>query len=165
MHAVLKRAETAFQVAKGKYVESGGNLELVMQTAEAFGRGLFTQLIGEKPKDWTLKEWLETITRDIFNPLGTGATITHLTSRQAKSIVFRSLLQEKSDDLELSSLFTYGFMRGMLKSAFPKGEVIMESTMAQGAPVSEFIFKTNATVEERWERERVKTFFATTMKM
>ncbi|MFH1100710.1 MAG: hypothetical protein V1726_01570 [Methanobacteriota archaeon] len=165
LKSIMRRAETALDVAKVKFFESHGNIELVMQTAEAFGRGLYAEFIKKKPKEWTMKQWLEATTKDVLNPLGTGATFTRITEKEAQSFMFRSLLQEKSENQEMASLFTYGFMRGMLKSAFPKGEVLMRSTMVEGAPMSEFIFKVKATEVERLERERVKHFFAPTMRI
>ena len=163
-HKIVKRAETALSVAKWKFEESHGNLELVMQTAEAFGRGLFAERMKDKPKGWTMAQWVESTTREILNPLGTEATFTKITNNKVKSVMNRTLLQEESTEPEITSLFTYGFMRGILLSAFPKGELLVGSTMAQGAPMTELIFKTKATEEEKAERERVKSFFATTMK-
>jgi hypothetical protein len=162
---VLKKTEIAFEIAKGKLADSRGNIELVMQTAEAFGRGLFAEHIKEKPKEWTMKEWLESTAKQILNPMGTGATFTQITDDEAKSFLFRSLLHEETDEPQMASLFTYGFMRGMFLSAFPDGELLMKSTMAQGAPMSEFIFKTSATDEDRLERERVKHIFPITKKI
>jgi hypothetical protein len=50
METLLKRRETAYNVAKGKLIDSGGKVETVMQTAEAFGRGLFEDLIKKSRK-------------------------------------------------------------------------------------------------------------------
>jgi len=111
-----------------------------------------------------MEQWVESTTREILNPLGTEATFTKITNNKVKSVMNRTLLQEESTEPEITSLFTYGFMRGILLSAFPKGELLVGSTMAQGAPMTELIFKTKATEEEKAERERVKSFFATTMK-
>jgi hypothetical protein len=165
LRAVIQRAKTALNVARGKYMESQGNLELVMQTAEAFGRGLFAELIKKKPKEWTMKQWLEVMTREVLNPLGSEVTFTKITENEAKSIMFRSPLVSDTNDPAIATLFTYGFMRGMFRSAFPQGELLMESTTANDAPMTGFTFKSFATDDERAERERVKSFFATTMKI
>ena len=165
MNKMKKRAENAFTVARWKFEESNGNLELVMQTAEAFGRGLFTEFIKEKPKNWTMKHWVESTTKEIFNPLGTKAKFTKITDNKIKSSVMVPTLLQEMKEQEISSLFTYGFMRGILRSAFPEGELLLGSTMTKDAPMTEFIFKIRATGEEKTERERVKTFFATTMKI
>ena len=162
VESLVKKRETAFTVAKGKFADSG-NVEIAMQIAEAFGRGLFAEHIKEKPERWTVKEWLESAAEQVFNPLGTGATITKLTDEEAQSLLFKCSLHEAAEEPHIASLFTYGYLRGMFLSAFPDGEVLMRSTMAHGAPMSEFVFKATATDAERLERERVKNSF-TTMK-
>ena len=165
VETLLKRRETAFNVAKGKLVDSNGNIEIAMQTAEAFGRGLFAEYIKEKPEEWTMKDWLESTAKQIFNPMGTGATFTEITDDKARSLMFRCLLHEESNEPHMASLFTYGFMRGMLLSAFPDGELLMGSTMAHGAPMTEFTFKANATNEDRLKREQIKNLFTITKKL
>lgn len=163
--SLLKRRETAFNVAKGKLVDSGGKVETVMQTAEAFGRGLFEDFVKKESNDWTMIEWVEPVVENVFNPTGTGAAFTQITDNEAKSLIFRCLLHEESDERHMASLFTYGFLRGMFLSAFPNGEVVMGGTMADGAPMIEFTFKANATQEDRLERERIKNFFVTNTKI
>lgn len=160
--SAMQRQETAFQVAKGKFDQTG-NMELVMQTAEAFGRGLFAELIQDKPEDWTMKEWLNIVARDVLNPMGTGATITKMTDDTIESQMFKNTLHETSEDQELASVFTYGFLRGLLRSAFPEGELLMNSSVALGAPSTSLVFKAHATNADSGERERVKTQ-VTTMK-
>lgn len=157
---LLKRRETAFNVATGKLADSS-NVETVMQIAEAFGRGLFEDFIKKKSDDWTIEEWVKPVVENIFNPTGTGAAFTKITEDEAKSLIFRCLLHEESDELHMASLFTYGFLRGMFLSAFPNGEILMGNTVAQGAPMTEFTFKANATEMDRLERERIKNFFIT----
>ena len=159
METLLKRREIAYNVAKGKLIDSGGKVETVMQTAEAFGRGLFEDLIKKESGNWTMEKWVRPVVKNIFNPMGTLATFTKITKEEAKSLVFRCHLQEKSENPHMASLFTYGFMRGLLLSAFPSGELIMGKTMAQGAPMTELTFKINPTDEERMERERIKKNF------
>jgi hypothetical protein len=156
---LVKRRETAFQVAIGKYADSHGKIETVMQTAEAFGRGLFEEYIKLDSNEWTIDSWVKPVVEKIFNPLGTGATFTKITQDEAKSIIFRCRLHENAGDSPLASLFTYGFLRGMLRSAFPDGEILMEKSISQGAPVIELTFKATAAEEDRWERERVKNTF------
>jgi len=159
VETLLKRRETAFNVAKGKLKDSGGKIETVMQTAEAFGRGLFEDFIKKESHDWTMEKWVEPVVENIFNPMGTAATFTKITEEEAKSLIFRCRLHEESNEPHMASLFTYGFMRGLLLSAFPDGELLMGSTMAQGAPMIEFTFKINPTNKDRLERERIKNFF------
>ena len=162
IEAIMQRQETAFATAQGKYEESG-NIEMAMQTAEAFGRGLFADMIKEKPKDWTMKEWINIIAREVLNPLGTGATVTKLAEDVVETHLFKSSLHEAEEDQHLASVFTYGFLRGILLSAFPKGELLMNTSIAFGAPTTSLVFKAHASIGDSGERERVKTLM-TTMK-
>jgi len=156
---LLKRREIAFDVAKGKLADSNGNIETVMQTAEAFGRGLFEDYIKKESGGWSMDSWVKPMVKNVFNPMGTGATFTKITEDEAKSLIFKCPLHEDSGEPQMASLFTYGFLRGMLVSAFPGGELLMGSSIAHGAPMTEFTFKTDATEEERKERERIKKLF------
>ena len=156
---LLKRREIAFNVAKGKLADSNGNIETVMQTAEAFGRGLFEDYLKKDSNDWSMDSWVKPMVENVFNPMGTGATFTKITEDEAKSLIFRCPLHENSGEPQMASLFTYGFLRGMLVSAFPDGELLMGSSIAHGAPMIEFIFKADATGDDRIERERVKKLF------
>ena len=146
-------------MAKQKLTNEHGKIEMVMQVAEAFGRGLFEEFIRGESDDWTMEKWIKPVVGNIFNPMGTAATFTKITDDEAKSLIFRCGLHEDSDEPYMASLFTYGFLRGMLLSAFSDGEIIMGSSMAQGAPMIEFTFKANATDEDRLERERIKKKF------
>jgi len=158
---LIKRRGLALNIAKGKTSDSG-KIETAMQTAEAFGRGLFEEFVKENAKEWTMDEWVKPVVKNVFNPLGTGATFTKITDEEARSFVFTYMQNEEdSNDPNMSSLFNYGFLRGMLLSAFPNGELIMESSMIQGAAMDKFIFKANATEEDKIERERIKKSFTT----
>ncbi|MCK5113000.1 MAG: hypothetical protein KAQ84_05600, partial [Thermoplasmatales archaeon] len=68
---IARRRDTAFNVALGRLLDTNGNLETVMQTGEAFGRGLFADLIKEKPE-----EWLSSTVEHVFNPLGNAFTFS-----------------------------------------------------------------------------------------
>jgi len=153
---LLNRREIAFNVAKGKLIDSGGKIETVMQTAEAFGRGLFEDFIKKESEYWTMEKWVKPVVENIFNPMGTAVNFTKLTDMEARSLVFRWPLREESSEADMASLFTYGFLRGMFLSAFPDGEILMESAMTKDSPMIEFTFKIEATYEDRLERERVK---------
>ena len=152
---LMKRRDIAFDITKEKLTESG-NIETAMQTAEAFGRGLFSDFIKSESAIWTMDTWIEPMAEHILNPMGTGATFTNITEDEATSLIFRCRLHEETEEPHMASLFTYGFLRGMLRSAFPSGELLMGSSMAQGAPMIELTFKTRATDKEKWERERIK---------
>jgi len=157
---IIDKRETAFNIAKEKLTNEPDKIETAMQIAEAFGRGLFEEFINNKnSEEWTMEKWVKPIVGNIFNPMGTTATFTKITEDEAKSLIFRCQLHENSKEPHIASLFTYGFLRGMLLSAFPDGEILMGSSMAQGAPMIEFTYKTNATEEDRLERKRIKEVF------
>jgi len=154
---ILKRRDLALKIAKGKIQDTGGKIEPAIQTAEAFGRGLFEEYIKKESKEWTMDQWLKPVIKNIFNPMGTGATFTDITEDEAKSFVFSySQTDDEAVDPYLSSLFTYGFLRGIFLSAFPEGELIMKSSMADGAQLDEFTFKTKLTDDERCENKKNK---------
>lgn len=163
---IAKRRDIAFSVALGKLLDTNGNLETVMQTGEAFGRGLFTDYIKEKPNEWTMEEWFDATVEHIFNPLGNAFTFSKISTDEVQSLLTRCPLQENTNEPQVASLFTYGFMRGLLLSVFPRGELLMGSTQqVDGSPMTEFIFKTNALYKDRGERERVKASFNITKKL
>ena len=163
---IARRRDTAFNVALGKLLDTNGNLETVMQTGEAFGRGLFEDLVKEKPEKWTMEEWLSSTVEHIFNPLGNAFTFSEIADAEVKSLMTRCPLYENTNEPHVASLFTYGFMRGLLLSAFPQGELLMGDIVeTEGRPRTEFIFKTNALFKDRFERERVKISFDITKKL
>ncbi len=163
---IARRRDTAFNVALGKLLDTNGNLETVMQTGEAFGRGLFEDLIKEKPEKWTMEEWLSSTVEHIFNPLGNAFTFSEIADDEVKSLMTRCPLHENTNEPHVASLFTYGFMRGLLLSAFPHGELLMGDIVeTESRPKTEFIFKTNALFKDRFERERVKSSFDITKKL
>ena len=75
---ISKRRDTAFTVALGKLLDTHGNIESVMQTGEAFGRGLFAEFIQEKPEEWTMEKWLDVTMKNIFDPMGTSFTLSEI---------------------------------------------------------------------------------------
>ena len=162
---ISKRRDTAFTVALGKLLDTHGNIESVMQTGEAFGRGLFAEFIQEKPEEWTMEKWLDVTMKDIFDPMGTSFTLAEIENDKARSLMTQCLLHENLEEPHAASLFTYRCIRGLLLSAFSKGELLMGSTMALGDHVTEFTFKTTASYKDRFERQRVKNLFTTTKKL
>ena len=154
---LLRRKSTALNIAKGKINDSGGKIETAIQTAEAFGRGLFAELIRKNTNEWTMETWLKPVSDKIFNPMGTAAAFTEITKNKAKSFVFRyPINDEELKEPYLSSLFTYGFLRGVFLSAFPNGAIILNRSMAEGAQMDEFIFKTDIENEEINESKMTK---------
>ena len=147
---LINRRDTALNIAKGKIQDTNGKIETVIQTAEAFGRGLFEEYIKKETKQWTMDKWVNPVVKNILNPMGTAATFTKITEDEAKSLIFRyKENNEESTDPYISSLFTYGLFRGVLLSAFPNGEIIIKSSMANGSQVDEFTFKANMSNENK----------------
>jgi len=89
---ISKRVDTAFNVALGKILETHGNAEIVMQTGEAFGRGLFAEFIKEEPDEWTMKKWLDITMESIFDPMDTSFTLAEIESDKARSLMTQSSL-------------------------------------------------------------------------
>jgi hypothetical protein len=158
---LIRWRDTAFQAALNKLTDSGGKAEPVIQTGEAFGRGLFSEIIQNKPQDWALDQWLDTTINAIMTPMGTTMQIKEIGEDFAKTQLIQCPLHEQTSEYNIVGLFNYGFIRGLLRSAFPRGELLMGSTMATKIPLTEFIFKANATYHDRRERERIKQFFKT----
>ncbi len=109
---ILRRRDTAFHVALGKLLETHGNAESVIQIGEAFGRGLFAEFIDEKPDEWTMKEWLDAATENIFDHMDTSFTIAEVRADEARSLLTQRLSHENSDESHVASLF--GERRGVL---------------------------------------------------
>ena len=82
---ILNRRETAFNIAKEKLASEPGKIETAMQIAEAFGRGLFEDLVKKNSNEWTMEKWVKPIVGNIFNPMGTTATFTKISEDEAKS--------------------------------------------------------------------------------
>ncbi len=155
---LLERREKAYQIAMGKLAETQ-KIETVMQTAEAFGRGLHAEFLQKQEQFLSVDEWITEVVNHIFNPMGTAATFTHITDDQAKAAIFKCPV---ADDIHATCNhcpFSYGFVRGLFKSAFPTGEILMGKVIADGAPMCEFTFKRFPTEDDLRERERIKNKF------
>ncbi|MFO7677011.1 MAG: hypothetical protein R6V50_01310 [Thermoplasmatota archaeon] len=162
---ISSRVNVAFNVALAKLVESGGSIERVIQTGEAFGRGLFAEFISEKPEQWTMQEWITATINNIFGSMDDFFSVENLNESEAHSVLNQSVLFDNPEEQSVAALFTYSFLRGMLLSAFPKGEILFKSMMSSERPVLEFTFKANASYLERFERSRVKDLFISTKKL
>ncbi|MBN1280177.1 MAG: hypothetical protein JXA00_00860 [Candidatus Thermoplasmatota archaeon] len=154
-----KWRESAFQVALEKLQETHGNTEMVVQTGEAFGRGLFAQRLQQKPPDWTMQQWVQQIEEEILKPLGHEFTFTKVSPDAATTFMRRDPRAHLPEHSTVASLFHYGLMRGLFLSAFPKGELVLSEHKATLYP--EFTLKTFATMRDKWERERVKHLLTT----
>jgi hypothetical protein len=162
---ITRWRNTAFNVALNKLIHSNGNPETVMQTGEAFGRGLFSQLSFEKLHSWTIPHWTEHIAHKILTRLGQDVNIQSCNEVEATLSIQKCELCDQTEEPHIATLFIYGAIRGILKSALPNGEVILKSTMAHGAPVTELIIKTNTIPKDQHSREEAKNLFITTQKL
>jgi len=155
---LLKRRDKAFKIAMDKFEETN-KIETVMQTAEAFGRGLYSDLIEEKNNVISLEDWIQPVVQNIINPMGTAAAFTDISENEVKSVIFKCPVSENLGESCNHCPFSYGFVRGLFKSAFPQGEVLMGQVIANGAPMCEFIFKKHPEENDLAERERIKKKF------
>lgn len=144
--------QSAFTAAMEKLQDEHQDPDSVMRMGEAFGRGLFAQRIKEKAPDWTLKEWLKELEKDVWRPMGTEFTFTKISHDVATTFLNRNPLAHSSQEQSASSLFNFGVMRGLFLSAFPQGELLI-GELNNNHP--EVIFKTIASAKDRLERERV----------
>jgi hypothetical protein len=151
---ITKWRDTAFQAAVEKLHETHGKYETVMQTGEAFGRGLFVDQLRGQSSEWTTKKWVETAEKDVLRPLGTEFTFTKISDDTVTVFLNRNPRHHRSDENAVSSVFTYGAMRGLFLSAFPKGELLLHEPTT--GDQQELIFKTHASAIDKFERERVK---------
>jgi len=157
---IAKWRDSAFHAALEKLQAEHGNTETVIQTGEAFGRGIYASRIKEKSLDWTIKGWRETIEEDVFKPLGTEFTFTKISQDVATTFMNRDPLKQMHKESTVASLFNFGVMRGLFLSAFPKGELLINGLETGDQPV--FIFRAHASAKDKYER--VKRVFTTLKK-
>jgi hypothetical protein len=144
--------QTAFIAAMEKLQEGNRNPDSVLRMGEAFGRGLFAQRIKEKAPEWTMKDWLKELEKDVWGPLGTEFTFTKISPDVVTTFLSRNPLAHSSQEQSGAALFNFGVMRGLFLSAFPQGELLL-GDMKENKP--EVIFKTRASARDKLERERV----------
>lgn len=154
---LIRWRDSAYRVALEKFSNSPGNVEAVMQTGEAFGRGLFSRKMREKHEEWTVEEWLEKAEETVLAPLNTEFTFSKRAPDAATLFFERDPLSQKTKESQVASLFMYGVMRGLFQSAFPDGELLCSKPLAGDS--SEFIAKAHASLSDHAERERVKHIF------
>ncbi|HVQ01545.1 MAG TPA: hypothetical protein VMT57_08525 [Candidatus Thermoplasmatota archaeon] len=148
---------SAFRAALEKMSHNPENIEAVMQTGEAFGRGLFTQNMREKHEQWTVEDWLKEAEETVLAPLNTEFSFSKRSPDAATLFIDRDPLSQKVKEHQVASLFMYGVMRGLFQSAFPDGELLLSKPL--GGDSSEFIAKAHASLNDHAERERVKHLF------
>ncbi len=144
--------QNAFHAALEKLQAEHGTPDTVMRMGEAFGRGLYAQRIKEKSSEWTMKEWIDQIQKDVCAPLGTEFTFTKISPDLATTFVNRNPLVQKNKEPAAASLFHFGVMRGLFLSAFPKGELVVNTLRDEHQP--EFIFKTHASAKDKLGRKQ-----------
>jgi len=145
--------DSAFHAAYDSIQREHGNIDTVMRMGEAFGRGIFAQKMKEKSEDWTIKEWLSEIEKDVLKPLGSEFTFTKVSHDVATIFMNRNPLNHKTEERSVESIFNLGVMRGLFLSAFPKGELVLNEKTALHQP--EFTLKTYAAAWDKFERERI----------
>lgn len=150
---LISRHHSAFEAALDQLKTGYGTPDSVMRMGEAFGRGLFAERIKDKTSDWTMKQWLQEIEQDICESLGTEFTFTKISPDVMTTFMNRNPLAQTSQDQTAASLFHFGVMRGLFRSAFPQGELVISELKDHEQP--EFIFKANASAKDRLERERI----------
>ncbi len=161
---LIRRQDTAFQAAVYKLLQSNGNIEMVLQTGEAFGRSLFNERIQEKPSEWTIQSWIEHTMQEILSPMGAEFSFTRITDQNIQSQLTKSILYSNTTEKNVASLFIYGVLRGLFLSAFPKGEVLMTTDPDTKQPL-QISFKAYASYKDKFERERIKHSFLITKKL
>lgn len=151
-HNVEQWQQSAFHAAVEKLQAGHGNPDTVMRMGEAFGRGLFAQHIKDKTSTWTIKEWIAEIQKEVYKPLGTEFTFTKVSPDVAMTFMNRNPLAQSSHEQAAASLFSFGVLRGLFRSAFPKGELVLNDKGNDDQP--EIFFKTHASSKDKLERER-----------
>jgi hypothetical protein len=151
---IAKWQDSTFYITLERLQADHGNTETVIRIDEAFGRNLSTCRIKEKSPDWIIKGCREIIEEEVFKPLGTEFSFTKISQDVTTIFINRNPLKQMYKENTVTSLFNYGVMRNLFLSAFPKEELLINGSETMYKP--EFIFKTHASVKDRFERERVK---------
>ena len=157
---INERMNIAFKVALEKLLKKNGTLEIVVQTGEAFGRGIFYEFLQKEYSDWTMEEFLNSTIKKVFSPIGTSFNIAEISDDKARSLITQYSFDKNEYELDsIASFFTYGFIRGLLLSAFPKGELLIGDTLLLDVPLTEYIFKANASTLDKSIRNSIKNLY------
>jgi hypothetical protein len=120
--------------------EKKTNARAVLDSAEKFGRLVFSECVGKKDS-WTPYEWVVACICKIFNRQGTGVTFTVSHDNEVRAIIHKCPTPERARiSPEVACAFSWGYVRGLWLSAFPEGEALMKCAMAMGCPTCEFVF-------------------------
>ena len=152
--ALLPLVETVFET-----LDKRASTEITLKSAEKLGMNIFDECIKEKPDRWTTKTWVETMSRYVFNPRGTGVVFSEISDEKIVSHVIKCPTPERAGKApHLTCPFSYGYTRELWKKAFPDGELLMGGTMAHGAPTCEFTFCVKVDKEQAEMREKIKKY-------
>jgi hypothetical protein len=150
--------DSAFHAALDKLEQDHRNAaDTIMRLGEAFGRGLYTQRLKEKSPQWTIKDWVGELQKDVYKPLGSEFIFTKISPDVATTFKARNPLIQLPQEHAAATLFDFGVMRGLFLSAFPKGELLLNKEKTVDHPG--FIFKAYASARDKCERERVIRLF------
>lgn len=146
--------ETVFDILDKKTA-----CEITLKAAEKLGMNIFDECIKETAVEWTTKIWTETIARFVFNPQGTGIIFSEISKDRIVAHVIKCPTPGRAGKApHLTCPFSYGYARGLWKKAFPDGELLMNGTMAHGAPTCGFTFYVKADKEHAEMREKIKRY-------
>lgn len=153
---IEEKTDRAFHIACMKTEIQERQPELILQTGEAFGKGLFTDHIQQQEnKEWTIHEWAEITQKRVLLPMKSNLVFTTVQEDEAQSVMFTPPLSLHQNTAQ-ASLFTYGLLRGLFRSAFPHGELSMTAHQTGGTKVTELKFKLHATSPDKYERDKIK---------
>jgi hypothetical protein len=144
--------DSAFTAAMEKFHHNHDNIEAILQTGEAFGRAVHSAHLN-RTREWPLDEWCTEVSH-LLAPLGDSFAITGARHDVVATFLRRNPLASHPHDVSLDALFTYATLRGLFRSAFPGGEVVLD----EGTPEhpGALFFKLHPSSLDRLTRERVK---------
>ncbi len=133
--------------------------ELILLIAENFGRLIYKDSVGEE-KIITPLEWVKVLSEKVFNPQGIGLVFSEISDEKVVIYIFKCPTPERAGkEPYIACPFSYGYARGLWKCAFPNGEVILNGTMAHGAPTCQFTLIVNASAElQKEEYKKAKKY-------
>ncbi|MDI6855828.1 MAG: hypothetical protein QMD21_03465 [Candidatus Thermoplasmatota archaeon] len=133
--------------------------EVVITAAEELGRLVFEKRVGKKIEKYTPMDWARLTSGYIWNLQGTGIVFSEISDEKIVAHIFKCPTPERAGKSpHIACPFSWGYARGVWKSIFSEGEVLMGGTMAHGAPTCQFFFYVKAGRELSEERERVRRY-------
>jgi hypothetical protein len=133
--------------------------EIIITAAEELGRLVFEKRVGKRMEKYTTMGWAKITSANIWNLQGTGVVFSEISDDKIICHVFKCPTPERAGKApHIACPFSWGYARGVWKSAFPEGEVLLGGTMAHGAPTCQFLWYVKAGKELSEEREKVKRY-------